>query len=441
MIDTSYRAGLVTTELIGALSRLIEHQRTVEHLLCRYLADLADRVAERAHASLLGYSDVYHAARCLFGMGVRRTRERVRVGKALRELPEIENALISGQLAYSQVRELTRVAKTEDEQAWIDQAKSLPMRQLEQRVAEAGDAEGYRERAADKAKEPASLVWRSPKTVDVQLTMSAEAWALLERAMEGARRATDVGPEGMLSDSEAIEAVARDALARQQHESGEDSADPRRSVVLYECKICQLTELDTGSGAVVLDAAAAAALGCNAKVRDLDTEGRIVKRAGEVPAAVKRAVRLRDRNRCRNPACGRRRYVDVHHIQQREAGGSHSRANCVSLCTTCHGKLHARELFVEGDADAELSFYDARRELITSTLGRDPIGSPRDDVTPAEARLLQVMGNRGAWHHDGLVAATGLGIVEVTRALLVLQLAGHIRDNGCGMFHSARATS
>jgi hypothetical protein len=247
-----------------------------------------------------------------------------------------------------------------------------------------------------------------------------------------------VGPEGMLSDSEAIEAVARDALARQQHDSTEDAADPRRNVVLYECKSCQRTELDTGAGAVVLDGAAAAALGCSAKVRDLDTEGRIVKRGGEVPAAVKRAGRLRDRNRCRNHACGRRRYVDVHHIEHREVGGSHSRANCVCLCTTCHEKLHARELFVEGDADGELFFYDARRELITATTGGDPIGSPLDDMTPAEACLLQVMGNRGNWHHDGLVAATGLGIVEVTRALVVLQLAGHIRDNGCGMFCAAQ---
>lgn len=432
MNDTSYRAHLGTAELIGVLSRLIEHQRTVEHLLCRYLADLADRIAEHAHASLSGYSDIYHAARCLFGMGARRTRDRVRIGKALRELPEIDSAWIHGDLSYSQVRELTRVAKTEDQQLWIARANNLPMRQLEQRVAEAGDAEGFRERAADKAKEPAALSWRSTKTVDVRLTMTTVAWALLERAMEGARRATDVGPAGMLSDSEAIAAVARDALAHQQ-QSSEDAADPRRNVVLYECQSCQRTELDTGAGAVVLDPAAAAALGCSAKVRDLDTEGRIVKRGGEVPAAVMRAVRLRDRNRCRNHACGRRRYVDVHHIERREAGGSNSRANCCCLCTTCHRKLHARELFIEGDADGELSFYDATHELIATAPGRDPIGSPLDGCTAAEARLLDVLGARGGWHTDALVDASGLGIAEVNVALLQLEIAGRIQRDPSGL--------
>lgn len=444
MVD-GYRAHLGTAELIGALSRLVEQQRTVEHLLCRYLADLADRIAERSHIELLGYNDVYHAARRLFGMSGRRTRERIRIGRALRELHAIEDAFVQGELGYSQVRELTRVAKKDDQDAWIGLAKRLPIRQLEQRVAESGDAEGYRERAADKAKEPAALLWRSPKTVEVHLTMSTEAWALLERAMEGARRAVDIGEDGMLSDSEALEAVARDAIAQQQAATEQDAADPRRIVVLYECKRCSQSELDTGAGAVALDDAAAAALGCSAKVRDLDSEGRVVKRGGQVPAAVLRAVRLRDRNRCRNEACGRRRYVDVHHLESRETGGVHSRKNLCCLCSTCHRKLHRGELVIQGDADGELSFYDATGKPMGPTPRRAPSPSaPEDDPRgslldasshAAETRLIAVMGHRGAWHADTLVQATGLDVPEISRALLMLELEGHIVRDFAGLFH------
>jgi hypothetical protein len=46
-------------------------------------------------------------------IGVRRTRERVRIGRAMRRLPDIERRFVGMNLSYSQVRELTRVATPE----------------------------------------------------------------------------------------------------------------------------------------------------------------------------------------------------------------------------------------------------------------------------------------------------------------------------------------
>jgi hypothetical protein len=441
MLDTNYRPDLGTVELIGVLSRLVAHERIVEQLVCRYLADLADHFAEHRSAALAGYSDVYHAARRLFGMGVRRARERIRIGRALRELPVIERTFVSGDLSYSQVRELTRVAKREDERQWISEAKLLPMRQLEQRVAAAADTDGFRERAADKSREPAALSWRSAGFVDVRVTMRAEAWALLERAMEGARRAAEVGSDGMLSDSEALEAVARDALAVQQKSAdGADGPDLRRTVVLYECKRCERTELDTGAGVVALEPGPAAALGCGAKVRDLEREGRTVKRGGAVPRGVMRAVHLRDRGRCRNPGCRRRRYVDVHHIEARCSGGVHARENLCCLCSICHGRLHEGQLVITGKADAELSFHDAHGRRIGAgaldglePCSGDPIGSP-NVLDETEASLLDIMRTRGAWHPDALVSATGLPVGKVNGALIRLEIAGHVTSDLAGRF-------
>ncbi len=53
---------------------------------------------------LRGYVDIYHAARNCFDLSVRATRERVRVGRALRELPRIEQAFVDGRLGYSRAR-------------------------------------------------------------------------------------------------------------------------------------------------------------------------------------------------------------------------------------------------------------------------------------------------------------------------------------------------
>src|SRR5688572_28674671 len=130
--------------------RLLATERLTERLLCRYLADLADRVREGLDNTLWGYADELHAARCIFGLGVRDTRERVRVGRALRELPRIEAAFVSGEIAYSRVRELTRVAEPSTEAEWLELARTLDMRALERRVAAAGAG------AASQISEPAT---------------------------------------------------------------------------------------------------------------------------------------------------------------------------------------------------------------------------------------------------------------------------------------------
>ncbi|MEZ4311683.1 MAG: hypothetical protein R3F14_26935, partial [Polyangiaceae bacterium] len=143
-----YRGGLSAEELVGTLQELLGAEQRAMRLTCRYLADFADRMEGRGGAgavggvggaggALAGYADVYHAARCLFGLGAHTTRERIRVGRALRALPRIEEAFLSRELSYSRTREVTRVATAEDESAWIVLGRELPIRALERRVAEA----------------------------------------------------------------------------------------------------------------------------------------------------------------------------------------------------------------------------------------------------------------------------------------------------------------
>ena len=477
--EQDYREGLSAGELVRALKELLAAERTAMRLTCRYLADLADRMesaddwqhgCDGATLALAGFADIYHAAECLFGLGAHSTRERIRVGRALRSLPRIEDALLTGEVSYSRAREVTRVATPEDESAWLDLARTLPMRTLERRVVEAA---GTSKESAARTADPAQLRWSTPETVEVTLRLPAEAWALLQRAMEGARRAS----EASLSDAEALAAAARDAIAQQG--AGADAADPRHTVVLYECQSCQRTELDTGAGPLEVGAGAAAALGCGARVRDLRTEGRIVRRGGPLPRAIERAVRLRDRNACRVSGCHRRRYVDVHHIAPRAGGGEHSRGNCVCLCTTHHALLHEGRLRIEGDADGELMFHDATGAPLSSFgasqrgTAAGPAASRGGTATgPAASRggtatgathashsgtaigplasqggraaamgageeaaaLLALMGRRGGWSVDALVEASGLRVGAVQSALICLELDGRVACEGLASY-------
>jgi hypothetical protein len=427
-----YHPELATPELIVQIRRLLAAERRVGRLVCRYLADLADRIHGQGDRELLAYVDEFQAAACFFELGAREVRERVRIGRALRQLPQIEAAFIAGELSYSRVREVTRVAQPDTELAWLGCARDLDMRTLERRVAGteeelarrrhldettvefSGSANGAPEtfdaagahfgeataksrgaadgsgEACDAASAHAPSSTRSPSSsmdgaaaertsrvasreqarmhtrwlahdaLRVTFELPAEVWALLERALEGARQraATPLG------DAEALAAVVRDALASQNQAA--DASDPRCSVVVYECSRCGKSELDTGVGGFELEPAAAATLGCGAREVELAREGRGVQRGGPLPPAIRRAVLLRDRCRCRVPGCSRRRYFDVHHLVARSDGGEHSRSNCITLCSTHHRRLHEGKLLITGDADAEPVFQDAAKRTVAS---------------------------------------------------------------------------
>jgi len=400
-------------DLLSELRRLLDAERRAGWLVCRYLADLAE--GERFH-ELGFFSDIYHFARVRLGLGARRTRERVRIGRALGKLPAIEAAFADGRLSFARTREVTRVAKPDTEAHWLDLGLRLPVRVLEKRVAEAGGRPAH-------ADAPAEVVWSDPQTVDVRLQMPAAAWAMLEKAMESARTAA----ETTLSDAEALEAVARAALGAM---AGADPADPRRAVVVYECRDCRRAEMETGRGPTELPAAQAAALVCSAPEIDIATHGRAVTRGGPIPAPVRRAVLLRDRMRCRTPGCGRRRWVDVHHVRHRADDGEHSRSNCVTLCTTCHQALHEGRLNVRGDAEGDLRWTDsAGRPLPAAPSPDQPVtqcGSSA--LTPAQAAILALMGRRGGWTADAICEESRLPVPTVVAALASLQISGRIHE-------------
>src|SRR6187402_622807 len=135
MIAEQYRSSLEANELLIQLSRLFLAQRQADRLICRYLADLADGMGK--WPQLMLYGDVYQLVRARFGLSTRSIRERIRVGRALRVLPMLEAALVSGRLTYSKIREVTRVANPATERVWLEAARRLSMRALESRVGEA----------------------------------------------------------------------------------------------------------------------------------------------------------------------------------------------------------------------------------------------------------------------------------------------------------------
>jgi len=100
------------------------------------------RAEEQNSWRALGYVHALEYLEEVFGYAPRTAQEKLRVARDLGELPAMEAALESGQMPYSIVRELSRVATPTTEATWIEKARGRNYRQVEQMLAgrKKGDA-------------------------------------------------------------------------------------------------------------------------------------------------------------------------------------------------------------------------------------------------------------------------------------------------------------
>jgi hypothetical protein len=90
------------------------------------------------------------------------------------------------------------------------------------------------------------------------------------------------------------------------------------------------------------------------------------RRVRTIPAALRRALRLRDQ-RCRFPGCHNHRFVDVHHLIHWADGGETTLENTCLLCPRHHTLLHEGAFQLERDATGELRFLDPRGQPLPMT--------------------------------------------------------------------------
>jgi hypothetical protein len=165
-----------------------------------------------------GYASFGEYIERLFGLSRRATEEKLRVAGALEALPELAEALRSGKLNWSVVRELSRVAVPETEHEWILAARRKTARQVERMVS--GIAPG--DRPADR---------RRPELVRhiLHLEVGAETLATFREAIRELRRRSD----HRLDDDAALLLMAREVLG-----GPGDVGRASYQVVVTQCEDC-----------------------------------------------------------------------------------------------------------------------------------------------------------------------------------------------------------
>ena len=347
------------------------------------------------------------------GFDPRAARERVRVARALGTLPRLAQALARGELSYSKVRALTRVATPETEARLLAVGKAGTAEHVERivrgwrrvdRKAEADEAtRRHRSRGLHVYQDEDSMVI-------VRGRLAPEAGALLMQALAAARetlyqrahtkRTEDgsAGPRFVDASAEPTTMAQQqaDALALVAETALHHGIDPRapgeRYQVVVHVDAAVLADPDAPGESVLeggthISAETCQRLACDATrvVMRHAPDGQVTEigaRTRTIPPALRRALHHRDRA-CRFPGCGLP-FGEGHHIRHWARGGPTTLSNLALLCRRHHRAVHEEGYQVERDSDGELRFRRPDGRLLPAV--PPPAAMPSDPTEALRAR-------------------------------------------------------
>jgi len=325
-------------DLVRALERLRSAERSAVILFAEIL--------RRGWFRSLGHATMELYAREALGLSIAKTRQFLRLARALEELPATRKALAEGTLPWTKARTLVAVATPRTEARWVGEAVACTSRELEAKVAQAR-VRGRRERDRLRHKRgQGALVLKEPRPdhaaavaadasprdappletpVTVALSFTPVEHARFQGLVERRRKAGDRRPRAalVLDGLAALDAAPRGLVGSPYQ------------VKVSRCEVCNGV---TVAGRSVAPAAAEA-MECDGIQISADPS---VPNRSSIPPAVRRAVLARDGHRCATPGCGAVHFLEVHHIAPRRSGGTHDPGNLITLCSACHRFAHER---------------------------------------------------------------------------------------------------
>lgn len=207
----------------------------------------------------------------------------VRVARACDRVPELRTALVDRRITLYKARAIASVITPDNKEAWLAKAEELPKEKLEWAVAEAN----------------------GNKVRQIKLKLTEEQQSLFARAREIACQKLDHQPSLEETLSMALECFLdrHDPVrrAKRKHHHSNDERSREHSPL----------------------------------------------KTTKIPAQVLHAVHLRDRGQCQalllnGKICGDKRWIQIHHIIPRSAGGMNTIENLTTLCSSHHRQWHDR---------------------------------------------------------------------------------------------------
>ncbi len=370
-------------ELENNLTQLAAH---INAATCRFLLLIAefDRREAWGHE---GLKSCAHWLNWKCGISLGAAREKVRVANALEGLPLVSASFAKGELSFSKVRAITRVATPETEDYLLMIAQHGTASHLEHLVQGYRRVQRYEEETlganTQHANRYLSYYHDDEGCLVISARLPADQGEALVKSIESAREVmlserknvpAGTSPENSndseLNTNEPFAAQRADALvlmAENFHSAdiATRNGGDRNQVVIHVDELVLKQPESNGrcecEAGPKIAAQTLRRLACDASlVRVIEDENgeplSVGRKTRSIPPALRRALQQRDKH-CRFPGCTSRHFLDAHHIQHWANGGETKMDNLVHLCKHHHRLLHEGGYQVIHETSGGLSFF------------------------------------------------------------------------------------
>ena len=356
----------------------------------------------------LGFPDIASYGDQVLGYKRSATFEAISVAEKLDDLPQCTDRFTRGDLSWTTLRQIVRVADGETEEKWIEFSSRHSTDQLHIEVQDAVE----KNRST-----PSEHRYGLPNlktNLTISLTLAEEE--ILEKGLSriAATMGESLGSE-QVSTKDVLLFLARRALATESGDALEgrvEKDEPSHTLLYHTCPDCRRSRMATKHGMVEVAPEVVERIEGDARVESIALEEEI--ESGSVatvdrpnPTRLSRRVKLRDGGICSNPRCVGEA-CHSHHIVFRSAGGRTAFSNETAVCETCHALIHEGLLRIVGNPHAGLSWstavdslgFDMKEEnefltrmpvIEAAPVSSAPAGNDLD-VVPALTRALVQLG-------------------------------------------------
>src|SRR5262245_5968928 len=373
--------GLPKKELVEKIHYYHRQGQIAERALGFYLFDLQKSKQYRPSEDAAAWA-VKHLDK------VQRPDKLILLAKRLEELTDIEAAFHSGEIPWTKIREIARIAKPDTQQVWLATARRMTSRELEAEVT--GKKRGDRPGGGLKAR-------RTKTVVEVKLSGEERAvWDLGIRLIRRQKR--ELTPHGAAME------IFRRFIAGQSAAGKGKSPSSVPDVVVFHRWPDGRSLVDTAEGRLevdprIIDEKIRAGVR-TIEVREVEgpgictairfgEKGKVAPedRDAKVSPELKEAVVARD-GRC--IVCGRTEDLSPHHLDSHADGGKSDMTRLVTLCLAqCQGLVHQGDVTLRVEEDGTVTALDRDGNVI---------GKPRtaaEVLAEAEEAPLEVIDRHG----------------------------------------------
>ncbi len=308
-----------------------------------------------------GARDMAHWLVMRYGISYWKARRWIQASHALKGLPLIAKAFISGELGIDKVVELTRFATPETEAGLVVWAQGVSCGCIREKA----DLAHRSLEEAQEAEEARSLSWwyfEENSRFGLSAELPAAEGAVVAHALE---RLADQLPVMPGEDGEwSVEARRADALVAVCSARIAKDADPDRATVVIHARVEELGgELHSCEieGGPAIHPEMARRRACNGRIQTVIEDGtglpvHVGRITREPPEWMLRQLRYRDRE-CTFPGCGARQFTQAHHIVWWDYGGRTDLDNLVLVCSFHHKLVHEYGWSLRRDRDGTVRWF------------------------------------------------------------------------------------